>query len=391
MGVLVLGRAWAQRSGNGLFQGASICSDVTGQIANQTFCLDYSSGTLSVWNGSSYQLLTGLSTVRTSGGTLNFPDGSTYTSAGHNNMKALGVGYAAPATTGWIQNSGVLGVGLTIPTDATGGLLTSTAGIFSPSSSSTAFQIFDAGIYPTSGGYKISSNDGSLFHMVENGTEFGIFIDNGQTTGSIWNNSRTQYLALRSTANTGSGPGLYLESGPIEALNGGIVSGAPTGNNKGTGTFNGTSYYVNGSQLTQVSLGTVASMGSASVFHISNSTLNCSLTFDGLGSGHAMATCNISITWSSITGQNGSVVNIGYLPWVAASTANNSWFHVSYVSGYSGTVGCWLTATLNPGQSWVTIAYVGPTSACGASGGWLPDTNFAQTGGISLIGQYLVQ
>jgi hypothetical protein len=54
--------ALAQRSGTGLFQGASMCSDVVGQVTNQTYCLDYTTGSLSVWNGTAYTLLGGNNT-----------------------------------------------------------------------------------------------------------------------------------------------------------------------------------------------------------------------------------------------------------------------------------------------------------------------------------------
>lgn len=54
--ALVLGRtpAGAQRSGPGLFTGSSVCSDVTSQVTNGTWCLDSTSGYLFVWTGSSW-------------------------------------------------------------------------------------------------------------------------------------------------------------------------------------------------------------------------------------------------------------------------------------------------------------------------------------------------
>lgn len=47
-------RVWAQRTGPGLFMGPGMCSDVSGQVTQQTYCLDYSSGGLLVWNGSQW-------------------------------------------------------------------------------------------------------------------------------------------------------------------------------------------------------------------------------------------------------------------------------------------------------------------------------------------------
>jgi hypothetical protein len=354
---LLVPYAYAQRSGNGLFQGTNSCSDVVGQVAKQTYCLDYTTGTLMVWNGTAYQTIGGL-------------------------------------PTGAMNTSGIVTPNLTVTKNDTA-VMFSGGSILSEPPAGANIVLSSGTHFDTPSGKMIADDTYAQQDTLYHG-EVGFFIGSGLTVGSPWypngggTPARTQYMALRDPT-AGSGAGLFLESGMIQTLNGGIVSGGPTGLSKGAGSFNGTSYYVNGQQLTQVYLGTVASMGSTAVFHLSNSFINCSLTFDGLGGGHAMATCNISVAWSSITGQNGSVVNIGYLPWVAASTTLNSWFHVSDISGYSGSTGCWLTGTLNPTQSWVTLAYVGPTAACGASGGWLPDTNFAQTGSISLIGQYLVQ
>lgn len=51
--------AFAQRSGSGTFSGPNMCGDVVGQISQQTYCIDQTSGSLNVWNGSAYQLLSG--------------------------------------------------------------------------------------------------------------------------------------------------------------------------------------------------------------------------------------------------------------------------------------------------------------------------------------------
>lgn len=52
-------QVWAQRTGPGLFMGPGMCSDVSGQVTQQTYCLDYSSGGLLVWNGSQWVPISG--------------------------------------------------------------------------------------------------------------------------------------------------------------------------------------------------------------------------------------------------------------------------------------------------------------------------------------------
>lgn len=308
--------------------------------------------------------------------TWTFPDGSTYTSAGHNNMKNAGVGY-------------------NIPADITGNSVLTT-GIYSPSVS-TAFLALDSGLYPVTGGFRVTSTDGTVYHTIQNGHEYGFFMDNGLTTGSVWNGSpRSQYMALRDPL-AGSGAGLTVETGYIQALNGGYMAGSPTGGNEGLGSYNGTKYYVNGVPLTQVLTGQLPTMGygSTSVFTVSDSFYACSYVEDGLADGLKLATCSISLSWSAYNGGPNNVVNIGYLPSAAArpagSTSVASWFSPSAMSGINIPSGCWVTGVINPGQTWVTLAYSGPSAECGA-GNWLGSTaNLAASGSITLNGTFLSQ
>jgi hypothetical protein len=258
-------------------------------------------------------------------GTMTFPDGSTYTSVGHNTMKALGIGTAASVNNGillantasssiywgsattpsaalgslaaagnlnlsagahangtsWIAdtansyiwsvtNTGLsafgnvgatvgasfsptqiailttagltlpikggvtgggesLALGIPIPSDDTGNAVYAPAGLFSPSATGSAYSVWDAGLITSTGTgsgncYKVSSQDGTGFHIVQNGSthEFGFFMYAGQTTGTCLTGSTpaSQYMALRDTANTGSGPGLWVNSGSINAVAG---------------------------------------------------------------------------------------------------------------------------------------------------------------------------
>lgn len=104
-------QALAQRAGPGLFLGAGPCSDVTGQVTDQTYCMDYSSGALYVWDGAKWQPISGNGTTSFNGGTnLSLTNTSNGTAAQAYSLWSNGSGIAYAGIKGTGATTGASGL-----------------------------------------------------------------------------------------------------------------------------------------------------------------------------------------------------------------------------------------------------------------------------------------
>lgn len=117
----------------------------------------------------------------------------------------------AGANTEAVPVNHSLAVGEPIPSDSDRAVIF-TQGTYSATS---AYNVWDAGTYLTSAGFKVSDPNGNIFHVYENapaaaGHEIGWVMAHGLTPGDIWTgHPRSEYMALRDDANGGV-PGLSV-------------------------------------------------------------------------------------------------------------------------------------------------------------------------------------
>ena len=159
-------------------------------------------------------------------GTLTFPDASTYTTAGHNNMQGIGIGTVAPA-----QGSGFVTPMLAI------GPLTMLANTYTSNAKTEVNNNFAYGAHSNGTNWIADAETTAFANFVGTGnaigtgteSEYGIQFYNNQTVGSIFSTaSRVQYMALRPT-------GLYLEHGGLVTLQPASAAGQHGGLTIGAG------------------------------------------------------------------------------------------------------------------------------------------------------------
>lgn len=235
-------RAFAQRTGPGLFLGSGPCSDVTGQVTNQSYCMDYSTGALYVWDGAkwapisgngvgSYAGPTALSIANTSAATGNTQAYfQAQSNAGYLFMGVRGTGYNltdVPAGYGFVETSAGTN-GLYLNSDGGGIYFAANNNLPVGSMLLAEDTSGDFSWYPPGGGnfYVSGTRNGSLDIIVDNISsgsvaQGGLFVSNSagiaggfSALGTSWAPGGP-YLPSEAYVNGDQGNGLLLYSAAV--------------------------------------------------------------------------------------------------------------------------------------------------------------------------------
>lgn len=381
-----------------LSQGVALSA--TGALTANTVTVNqlFNAPDTSVWNTSGLSLAKNLSLATTS--TLTFPDGSTYTSAGHNNMKGIGIGAVAPP----------LGTGFTTPMMQLGSLAL-LSNTYTSATKTEPNMNFAMGVHSDGTNWIADTETAAFFTADMVGTALGVSPESemgwqfyaGQTIGSTLSTAnRIQYLAIRPT-------GEYLENGGITILK---SASATAPSQRGGLTIGGSSLgghdidiadTVNGSALAQI---TNASTGasSQSKWQLVNDSgvvggmglTGHSSTFGGAYGPDVLYINNsgpggVGINAFYLSGNTGGSVNVDSADhWVGRFFYAQDHFEGLAVTGYAGMANGDSIAGLSIGNSYISATGWADVNISGAAY-WNPTTGQWLTDGGAGSGTNLYQ
>lgn len=322
-------RAWAQRAGPGLFMGPGVCSDVTGQVANQTFCMDYASGALYVWDGSKYIPISGNGTSTFSGPTimsLTNTNNGTSTQAYSQWSNGTGIAYA-----------GIKGTGYAIPPAIAGAAFVGggggSTGLFISEDQAGSAIYFSADAQGATGELQLTEDSSANFYWTLPNNVL-TFVRNGNVSLDI--------VASNTGAGTGSQGGFFVQNAS------GIIGGFSAIGASATAfpaPYQANQPYVNGDTTTGLLL-----YGAGGALHLAASGAPYTLDMTADGSGNFnFASNNTTLGQGYITFQSNATVR--------ALSENNNAVDDFQVMAQNLTQGI--------GISWSYIRQVGTCGNCG--------------------------